>query len=77
MRTDRARAVPAESDLPPGTWPWLHEVLAVVLVVLFVFGTAMGLARYRQEIRRPVDLPCPVPAPARELVTAGRGAGVR
>lgn len=61
------------------TWPWLHEVLAVVLVVLFVVGTAVGLARYRQEIRRPVDLPCPVPAPspARELVTAGRGAGVR
>jgi 1-acyl-sn-glycerol-3-phosphate acyltransferase len=26
MRTDRARAVPAASDLPPGTWPWLHEV---------------------------------------------------
>jgi membrane-associated protein len=54
-------------------WPWLRETLAVVVIVLFVAGTAAGLVRYRQELRRPVDLPCP----SRELVTAGQGTGVR
>jgi membrane-associated protein len=49
------------------TWPWLRTVLAVVVVVLFVAGTAVGLARYRQEIRRPVEA-----QPTRELATAGR-----
>jgi len=57
-------------------WPWLQEVLAVALVVLFAAGTALGLVRYRQEIRKPVEAP-PAPAPTRELVTAARAAGVR
>ena len=26
MNAVRARTVPAASDLPPGAWPWLHEV---------------------------------------------------
>jgi len=50
------------------TWPWLRNALAVVVIVLFVVGTAVGLVRYRQEIRRPVEAPA---MPARELVTAG------
>lgn len=55
-------------------WPWLRDVLVFVVIALFVVGTAVGLLRYRQEIGRPVDVPAP---PARELVTAGRGADVR
>ena len=71
-------------------WPWLHEVLAVAVVVLFAGGTAIGLVRYRQEMRRPAvqltDAPAAqvpaaqVPAaqvPVRELVTAGQGAAAR
>jgi membrane-associated protein len=57
------------------TWPWLRTALAIAGVLLFAAGTAIGVHRYLQEIRQPVD----APAPARDreqatgLVTAGRG----
>lgn len=35
--------------------PWLKEAAAVAAVALFVLGTAYGLVRYRQELRKPVD----------------------
>jgi membrane-associated protein len=48
------------------TWSWLRPFLAIVVIVLFVAGTALGLARYRQEMRREVEEEQP-----RELVGAG------
>jgi len=36
-------------------WPWLRPFLAIVASVLLVGGTALGIARYRQEIRREID----------------------
>jgi membrane-associated protein len=50
------------------TWSWLSPLLAVVVIVLLVAGTALGLARYRQEIRREVD-----EEPPGELVGVGHG----
>ena len=50
------------------TWSWLRPFLAIVVSVLFVVGTALGLARYRQEIRREVEEDQPG-----ELVGAGLG----
>ncbi|KOX35081.1 membrane protein [Saccharothrix sp. NRRL B-16348] len=35
--------------------PWLETVAVVVSVAFFVFGTAYGLYRYRQEMKKPVD----------------------
>ncbi|EID54454.1 DedA family protein [Saccharomonospora xinjiangensis] len=35
--------------------PWLNTVLVWGSVVFFVFGTAYGVWRYRQEMRKPVD----------------------
>lgn len=35
--------------------PWLKTAAAVIGIGLFVGGTAYGLFRYRQEMRRPVD----------------------
>ncbi|MEU4801666.1 DedA family protein [Actinosynnema sp. NPDC023587] len=35
--------------------PWLQTVAVVLSVAFFVIGTAYGLVRYRQEMRRPVE----------------------
>jgi membrane-associated protein len=35
--------------------PWLETVAVVVSIAFFVFGTAYGLFRYRQEMKKPVD----------------------
>ena len=35
--------------------PWLRATAAILAVVGFVAGTAVGLYRFRQEMRRPVD----------------------
>ena len=35
--------------------PWLETVAVIVSVAFFVGGTAYGLIRYRQEMRKPVD----------------------
>jgi membrane-associated protein len=35
--------------------PWLKHAALWISVALFVFGTAYGVWRYRQEMRRPVD----------------------
>ncbi len=37
------------------TLPWLTEAVLVVTIAFFVVGTAYGLYRYRQEMRKPVD----------------------
>ncbi|MGM1058793.1 DedA family protein [Saccharothrix sp. Mg75] len=35
--------------------PWLETVALVVSVAFFVLGTAYGVFRYRQEMKKPVD----------------------
>jgi membrane-associated protein len=35
--------------------PWLRTAIAVLAVVGFVTGSAVGLYRFRQEMRRPID----------------------
>lgn len=35
--------------------PWLKSVLVWSSIATFVFGTAFGIWRYRQEMRKPVD----------------------
>ena len=35
--------------------PWIRTAVAVLAVTGFVAGTAVGLHRFRQEMRRPVD----------------------
>lgn len=35
--------------------PWLRTSLTVAVIVTVVVGTAVGLLRYRSELRRPVD----------------------
>ncbi|MFI9811063.1 DedA family protein [Saccharothrix variisporea] len=35
--------------------PWLQTAAVIVSVAFFVFGTAYGLFRYRQEMRKPVE----------------------
>ncbi len=35
--------------------PWLETVAVVVSIAFFVGGTAYGLVRYRQEMRKPVE----------------------
>jgi membrane-associated protein len=35
--------------------PWLQTAAVIVSVAFFVFGTAYGLVRYRQEMRKPVE----------------------
>jgi membrane-associated protein len=35
--------------------PWLKPVAAVLAVAGFVLGSAVGLYRFRQEMRRPID----------------------
>ncbi|MFE9744448.1 DedA family protein [Saccharothrix saharensis] len=35
--------------------PWLETVAVVVSIAFFVGGTAYGLYRYRQEMKKPVD----------------------
>ena len=60
--------------------PWLRTAVAIAAVVGFVVGSAIGLYRFRQEMRRPIDedathpedafrprppSPAPAPDPAR------------
>jgi len=54
------------------TWSWLRPFMAIAVSGLLVVGTALGLARYRQEIRREVDEGQRQPG---ELVGAGAGHG--
>lgn len=37
------------------TWSWLRPFLAVVVSLLLVAGTILGIARYRQEMRREIE----------------------
>ncbi|ROP39508.1 membrane-associated protein [Saccharothrix texasensis] len=43
--------------------PWLETVAVVVSIAFFVFGTAYGLFRYRQEMKKPVDEEVPSTTP--------------
>jgi membrane-associated protein len=36
--------------------PWLETTAVVVSIAFFVFGTAYGVWRYRQEMQKPIDL---------------------
>jgi membrane-associated protein len=42
--------------------PWLETAALVISIAFFVVGTAFGLWRYRQEMRRPVEEDEPQPA---------------
>ncbi|GAA3460715.1 DedA family protein [Saccharothrix longispora] len=42
--------------------PWLETVAVVVSVAFFVLGTAYGVYRYRQEMKKPVDEEASLPA---------------
>jgi membrane-associated protein len=44
--------------------PWLRQAATIASVAFFVVGTAYGLYRYRQEMRKPIDDE-PVPADSR------------
>ena len=44
--------------------PWLRTAAAVAAVVGFVVGSAIGLYRFRQEMRRPIDEDAPHPEDA-------------
>jgi membrane-associated protein len=44
------------------TLPWLETVALVLSIGFFVVGTAFGLWRYREEMRRPVEEDDPQPA---------------
>jgi membrane-associated protein len=44
--------------------PWLRTAAIVAAVVGFVLGTAVGLYRFRQEMRRPIDDDSPHPEDA-------------
>jgi membrane-associated protein len=35
--------------------PWLETAAVVISIAFFVGGTAYGLWRYRQEMRKPID----------------------
>jgi membrane-associated protein len=55
------------------TLPWLRTAAAIAAVVGFVVGSGVGLYRFRQEMRRPIDEDAPHPedafrheAPARQ-----------
>ena len=51
--------------------PWLRTVAAVLAVAGFVLGSAVGLYRFRQEMRRPIDEDAPHPEDAfRDEATA-------
>lgn len=41
--------------------PWLRTAVTSLFVLTFVAGTAIGLHRYRSEMRRPVDDDAPLP----------------
>ncbi|KAA2251387.1 DedA family protein [Solihabitans fulvus] len=43
-------------------FPWLETTALVVSIAFFVLGTAYGVWRYRQEMRRPVDDSEPIQA---------------
>jgi membrane-associated protein len=36
-------------------WPWLKPTAAVLAIAGFIGGSAVGLWRFRQEMRRPID----------------------
>ncbi|WP_137816234.1 DedA family protein [Gandjariella thermophila] len=42
--------------------PWLETATLVISVTFFVVGTTVGVLRYRQEMRRPVEQDEPQPA---------------
>jgi membrane-associated protein len=44
--------------------PWLKEAAATAAIAGFVLGSAFGLYRFRQEIRKPVDEDAPHPEDA-------------
>jgi membrane-associated protein len=44
--------------------PWLKPVAAILAVAGFVGGTAVGIYRFRQEMRRPIDEDAPHPEDA-------------
>ena len=44
--------------------PWLRPAAAVLAVTGFVVGSAVGLYRFRQEMRRPIDEDAPHPEDA-------------
>ncbi len=44
--------------------PWLKTAAAVAAVAGFVIGSAIGLYRFRQEMRRPIDEDAPHPEDA-------------
>jgi membrane-associated protein len=51
--------------------PWLRTTAAVLAVAGFVLGSAVGLHRFRQEMRRPIDEGAPHPEDAfRDEATA-------
>ena len=52
--------------------PWLKTAAAVVAVAGFVVGSAVGLYRFRQEMRRPIDEDAR--APRRRVPRRGRPA---
>lgn len=45
--------------------PWVGQVAAIVAIAFFVVGTAYGVFRYVQEIRKPVDVEPGATDPAR------------
>lgn len=45
-------------------YPWVKPVAAVVAICVLAVGTAYGLYRYRQEMRRPVDEELRIAVPA-------------
>jgi membrane-associated protein len=46
------------------TLPWIRTAATVAAVVGFVLGTAVGVYRFRQEMRRPIDEDSPHPEDA-------------
>jgi membrane-associated protein len=44
--------------------PWLRTAAAALAVAGFVLGSAVGLYRFRQEMRRPIDESAPHPEDA-------------
>jgi membrane-associated protein len=55
--------------------PWIRTAATVASVVGFVLGTAVGVYRFRQEMRRPIDEDSPHPEDA--FAAEQRGSGRR
>ncbi|MCW0215004.1 MAG: DedA family protein [Pseudonocardia sp.] len=43
--------------------PWIKHVAVIGSIAFFVVGTIVGLVRFRQEMRKPVDEGAPEPSP--------------